>query len=126
MRAIGPRTGLNCLLNVPRDCLLCTPRRRLPLMPNTYPRTARQVALLWLILAIGLVAVGFRQFGATVSAQEWEPSIRAFERQDKLHPVPPGAIVFTGSCSICYLGSLRACIEALIVINRRFCRFEVR
>jgi len=89
-------------------------------MPNTYPRTARQGALLWLILAIGLVAVGFRQFGATVSAQEWEPSIRAFERQDKLHPVPPGAIVFTGSSSIAYWGSLVADMKPLIVINRGF------
>jgi lysophospholipase L1-like esterase len=89
-------------------------------MLNTYRRTARRGALLWSILCLGLLAIGFRQFRATVLAQEWEPSIRAFERQDKIHPVPPGAIVFTGSSSIAYWNSLVGDMKPLTVINRGF------
>ena len=67
-----------------------------------------------------MVGVSFRQFRATVSAQEWESSIRAFERQDKVHPVPPGGIVFTGSSSIAYWSSLAEDMKPLAVINRGF------
>lgn len=88
-------------------------------MLNTYRRAARS-ALLWSMLCLGLLAIGFRQFRATVSAQEWEPSIRVFERQDQIHPVPPGAIVFTGSSSIAYWSSLVADMKPLTVINRGF------
>src|SRR5207244_77618 len=51
-----------------------------------------------------------------VSAQEWESSIRAFEREDKVHPVPPGGIVFTGSSSIAYWSSLVEDMKPLAVI----------
>jgi lysophospholipase L1-like esterase len=80
----------------------------------------RRSALLWAVLCIAILAVGFRQFPATVSAQEWESSIRAFERQDEVHPVPPGVIVFTGSSSIAYWSSLVDDMKPLAVINRGF------
>jgi lysophospholipase L1-like esterase len=80
----------------------------------------RRSALLWTILLLGLLAVAFREFRATVSAQEWESSIRAFERQDKAHPVSPGGIVFTGSSSIAYWSSLENDMKPLAVINRGF------
>jgi lysophospholipase L1-like esterase len=86
-------------------------------MSNTYRHTVRGRALLWSILALGLLALGF---GVTVLAQEWEPSIRAFERQDKVQPVPPGIIVFTGSSSIAYWSSLVGDMKPLTVINRGF------
>lgn len=89
-------------------------------MLNAYIRVVRKGTLLWSILCLGLFAIGFRQFRATVSAQEWESSIRAFERQDKIHPVPPGAIVFTGSSSIAYWSSLVGDMKPLTVINRGF------
>jgi len=89
-------------------------------MLNTYGRSVRSRALLWSVLCLGILAVGFREFRATVSAQEWESSIRAFERQDKLHPVPPGVIVFTGSSSIAYWSSLVSDMKPLAVINRGF------
>lgn len=89
-------------------------------MSNTYRHTARGRALLWSMLALGLLALGFPEFRATVLAQGWEPSIRAFERQDKVHPVPPGIMVFTGSSSIAYWSSLVGDMKPLTVINRGF------
>src|SRR2546427_13147479 len=89
-------------------------------MLNTYCRSVRRIALLWSVLCLGILAVGFREFRATVSAQEWESSIRAFEREDKVHPVPPGGIVFTGSSSIAYWSSLVEDMKPLAVINRGF------
>ncbi len=89
-------------------------------MLNTYGRSVRRIALLWSVLCLGILAVGFREFRATVSAQEWESSIRAFERQDKIHPVSPGVIVFTGSSSIAYWSSLVSDMKPLAVINRGF------
>lgn len=74
----------------------------------------------WAVLCLGILGIGFREFRATVSAQEWESSIRAFERQDKVHPAPPGGIVFTGSSSIAYWSSLVEDMKPLAVINRGF------
>src|SRR3984893_11625622 len=89
-------------------------------MSNAYHRPPRGGTLLWTILFLGTLGVGFREFRATVSAQEWESSIRAFERQDKIHPVPPGVIVFTGSSSIAYWSSFADDMKPLAVINRGF------
>jgi lysophospholipase L1-like esterase len=89
-------------------------------MLGEYRRAVRRSALPWAILCVGMLAIGFREFRATVSAQEWESSIRAFERQDKVHPAPPGVIVFTGSSSIAYWDSLVDDMKPLAVINRGF------
>ena len=99
---------------------LIIPRRTLPRMLNMKKHSVRKRALLWTILFFGIVGAGFGEFGATAYAQEWEPSIRAFESQDKTHPVAPGAIVFTGSSSIAYWDSLVADMKPLTVINRGF------
>lgn len=96
------------------------PKRTLSLMQTTFPRSLRRRPLLWSILCLGILAFGFPEFRATVLAQEWEPSIRAFERQDKVHQVPPGVIVFTGSSSIAYWSSLVGDMKPLTVINRGF------
>jgi lysophospholipase L1-like esterase len=55
-----------------------------------------------------------------VGAQGWEPSIRAFEAQDKLNPPKPGVIVFTGSSSIRFWDTLVGDMKPLTVINRGF------
>src|SRR5260370_36381131 len=89
-------------------------------MRNTQTRPFRRRALLWSALCLGIVVFGFREFRTTVLAQEWESSIRAFERQDKIHPVPMGGIVFTGSSSIAYWSSLVDDMKPLAVINRGF------
>ena len=95
-------------------------RRTLPHMSKPNRRSVRNSALLWAILCVGILGIACREFRLTVLAQEWEPTIRAFERQDKIHPVPPGAIVFTGSSSIAYWGSLVNDMKPLTVINRGF------
>jgi len=89
-------------------------------MFNKDSRSFRTGALVWAILGLGILGAGFREFRATVSAQEWESSIRAFERQDKARPAPSGAIVFTGSSSIAYWSSLADDMKPLAVINRGF------
>lgn len=89
-------------------------------MLKIFRRPLRSSTFLWAILCLGILAVGIREFRGTVLAQEWEPSIRAFEREDKIHPVPPGAIVFTGSSSIAYWSSLVDDMKPLTVINRGF------
>jgi lysophospholipase L1-like esterase len=53
-------------------------------------------------------------------AQDWEPSIRKFEEQDKLNPPKSGSIVFTGSSSIARWETLAEEMEPLDVINRGF------
>jgi lysophospholipase L1-like esterase len=88
-------------------------------MRKTSSRVVKGSAVL-AFLFLGLLIIGFRQFRATVLAQEWESTIRAFERQDKEHPVPPGVIVFTGSSSIAYWNSLADDMKPLPVINRGF------
>ena len=95
-------------------------RRTLSGMLNTFRRALRSSILLGTILGLGLLAAGIREFRGTVLAQEWEPSIRSFERQDKVHPVPPGVIVFTGSSSIAYWSSLVDDMKPLSAINRGF------
>jgi lysophospholipase L1-like esterase len=89
-------------------------------MVNTSRYWLRSSTLLCAVVCLGLLAAAIREFRTTVLAQEWEPSIRAFERQDKIHPVPPGAIVFTGSSSIAYWSSLVDDMKPLTVINRGF------
>lgn len=89
-------------------------------MSNAHNHSLRKNVLLWTILCLGILGVAFRESGATAWAQEWEPSIRAFEQQDKVHPASPGVIVFTGSSSIAYWSSLVADMKPLTVINRGF------
>jgi lysophospholipase L1-like esterase len=70
---------------------------------------------------MGLVTVAFWQLGLPLWAQqEWEPTIRGFEQQDKAHPVPAGIVVFTGSSSIAYWSSLVSDMKPLNAINRGF------
>jgi lysophospholipase L1-like esterase len=109
-----------CFLPITQDCLLRIARRTLPHMRIPNSRSLRSSMLLWTILCAGILGVVFREFRATVSAQEWESSIRAFERQDKAHPVPSRVIVFTGSSSIAYWSSLENDMKPLAVINRGF------
>ncbi len=96
------------------------PRRTLSFMLKRYSRRFCKGAWPWTLLLLGILAIGFREFRATVLAQEWEASIRTFERQDKVHPLPPGVIVFTGSSSIAYWNSLPNDMKPLTVINRGF------
>jgi lysophospholipase L1-like esterase len=59
-------------------------------------------------------------FPPKVSAQGWEPAIRGFEEQDKVHPPKPGSIVFAGSSSFTFWDSLVSDMKPLDVVNRGF------
>jgi len=76
------------------------------------------------VLSVCLAGVGDCKysFGSTVlaQAQDWEPSIRKFEEQDKVNPPKLGSIVFTGSSSIARWETLSDEMKPLDVINRGF------
>src|SRR5258708_33500073 len=57
---------------------------------------------------------------ALAQTQNWEPSIRRFEEQDKINPPKLGCIVFTGSSSIARWETLVDEMKPLDVINRGF------
>ena len=65
-------------------------------------------------------ALALRSFLPAVSAQGWEPAIRDFEEQDKVHPPKPGCIVFAGSSSFRFWDTLVSDMKPLDVINRGF------
>lgn len=67
-----------------------------------------------------LLGIGMRAFLPSVRAQGWEPAIREFEEQDKVHPPKPDCIVFTGSSSFRYWDTLVSDMKPLDVINRGF------
>jgi lysophospholipase L1-like esterase len=72
------------------------------------------------ILAVLLMGLALRFYLPVVSAQGWEPAIRDFEEQDKVHPPKPGCIVFAGSSSIRFWDTLISDMKPLDVINRGF------
>jgi lysophospholipase L1-like esterase len=72
------------------------------------------------VFAALLLGLALRLFLPAVSAQGWEPAIRDFEDQDKIHPPKPGSIVFAGSSSFRFWDTLVADMKPLEVINRGF------
>jgi len=72
------------------------------------------------ISAVLLFGLGVRVFLPSVLAQGWEPAIRDFEDQDKIHPPRPGCIVFAGSSSFRFWDTLVSDMKPLDVINRGF------
>lgn len=67
-----------------------------------------------------LLGVGAHFAVPIVSAQGWEPAIRDFEEQDKIHPPKSGGIVFAGSSSFRFWDTLVSDMKPLDVINRGF------
>ena len=88
---------------------------RLPLAP-----AARKHLLGGGIFAALFLGLALRSFLPAVSAQGWEPAIRDFEEQDKIHPPKPGCIVFAGSSSFLFWDTLVSDMKPLDVINRGF------
>ena len=82
----------------------------------------RNLASFIIIFAI-LRGAGVRAYlMSTVWAQsqDWEPSIRKFEDDDKANPPKPGGIVITGASSIRRWDTLVAEMKPLEVMNRGF------
>jgi lysophospholipase L1-like esterase len=79
-------------------------------------RSCRQIAGVFVSAAVlwGIFSL------VAVQAQNWEPTIAAFEQQDKTRPVAPGGIVFTGSSSIVRWNTPGEDMKPLPVLNRGF------
>jgi lysophospholipase L1-like esterase len=88
---------------------------RLPLSPAA----RRNLLGVGLFTAL-LVCFGSRLSLRTVSAQGWEPAIRDFEEQDKIHPPKPGCIVFAGSSSFRDWDALVSDMKPIDAVNRGF------
>src|SRR5258708_12227974 len=84
----------------------------------------RKILASLVVLSVSLAGVGDCKYysGSTVlaQAQDWEPSIRKFEEQDKVNPPKLGSIVFTGSSSIARWETLADEMKPLDIINRGF------
>jgi lysophospholipase L1-like esterase len=93
-------------------------------MTQPINRLIRTTLASLILLSVCLAGVGDRKysFGSTALAQgqDWEPSIRKFEEQDKANPPKLGSIVFTGSSSIALWETLADEMKPLDVINRGF------
>ena len=83
----------------------------------------------WLALfalpGIGPALVGYKiwdEIRSTISEdpEVWERAIRAFEKQDRKHPPPKGAVVFAGSSSIRFWKTLAEDMAPLPVVQRGF------
>jgi lysophospholipase L1-like esterase len=93
-------------------------------MAQSINQLIRRALASLVVLSVCLAGVGDRKysFGSTVlaQAQDWEPSIRKLEEQDKVNPPKSGSIVFTGSSSIARWETLAEEMKPLDVINRGF------
>lgn len=93
-------------------------------MAQPISRLFRRTIAGLVVLSVCLAGVGDSKYSfvstALAQAQDWEPSIRRFEQQDKVNPPKLGSIVFTGSSSIARWETLADEMKPLDVINRGF------
>ena len=93
-------------------------------MPQPVTQAIRRTftGLVLLSLCLAGIAAGKHSFASTsaAQAQDWEPSIRKFEEQDKINPPKPGCIVFAGSSSFARWDTLVEEMKPLDVMNRGF------
>lgn len=88
-------------------------------------RRGRQVALGFAVSVLAVFA-GTAAFAFLLRprpnslSKQWEPEIRAFEQQDRMHRPQPGSIVFTGSSSFVRWSSLSKDMAPLPILNRAF------
>jgi lysophospholipase L1-like esterase len=100
--------------------MFLTTRYSLGLMRWSFNRDDRKTVVVAGFLLLMLAGLGGRIYLLTVFAQGWEPAIRDFEEQDKMHPPKPGCIVFAGSSSFRFWDTLISDMKPLDVINRGF------
>jgi lysophospholipase L1-like esterase len=89
-------------------------------MPWPVSAAARKYFIGSGICIVMLLGLDVRFFLPKVFAQGWEPAIREFEEQDKIHPPRPGCIAFAGSSSFRFWDTLVADMKPLDAINRGF------
>lgn len=87
--------------------------------PTSYQLRKNHACLILIFLLIG----GVREYLSSpvlAQSQDWEPSIRKFEADDKVNPPKPRGIVFTGASSIRRWDTLVEEMKPLEVLNRGF------
>src|SRR5437899_1107822 len=91
-------------------------------MAQPISQHVRRTLTSFVLLSVCLAGVADGKHHVASSApsqtQDWEPSIRKFEEQDKINPPQLGTIVFTGSSSIALWATLAEDMKPLVVINR--------
>jgi lysophospholipase L1-like esterase len=100
--------------------MLFRTRYRLGIMLWPFIPEDRKTLLVAGFMILMLAGFGGRLYVLTVVAQGWEPAIRDFEEQDKVHPPKSGGIVFAGSSSFRFWDTLVSDMKPLDVINRGF------
>lgn len=93
-------------------------------MPQRISRLTRRIVAGLIALTVCVASFACRKYFfvpvVLAQGQDWEPSIREFEEQDKVNPPKSGGIVFTGSSSIARWETLVNDMRPLDVINRGF------
>lgn len=93
-------------------------------MTQPVSQLIRRTLIGLVLFSVCLAGAGDRKYSfastALAQTQDWEPSIRKFEEQDKIAPPNSGCIVFTGSSSIARWDTLVEEMKPLDVINRGF------
>ena len=81
----------------------------------------RRKVLVWIAaVVLVLLAAGAFGFWAMGTSWFWAFQISSYERKDRIHPPPMGAIVFTGSSSIYFWDTLSEDMKPLDAIDRGF------
>ncbi len=92
-------------------------RRPFPFAPDDLPMRAclRLRDLLGFIALLAACSIH-----AAADPARWQAAIDAFVAADRLHPPPPGSVLFTGSSSIVKWCTLEADFPGVPVLNRGF------
>lgn len=77
------------------------------------------LALFFVVLLI-CWAISAYIFWSMGKARFWRGAVRRFEKADRVQPIPPGVIIFTGSSSINFWKTLARDMAPLSVVNRGF------
>src|SRR5258708_27237025 len=96
---------------------------RLPIMRQPISHRVRKNQTGLILIFLLLLGAGAREYWSSrvlAQSQDWEPSIRKFEADDKVNPPKAGEIVFTGASSIRRWDTLAEEMKPLEVMNRGF------
>ena len=79
-----------------------------------------RMKILMLLLACLVFGLVQSPAQAQSGSLQWEPAIRAFEKNDRIHPPPQNAVLFIGSSAIRKWTTLAKDFPGIPVINRGF------
>jgi lysophospholipase L1-like esterase len=83
-------------------------------------KTGLAIVVLIVIVVVGSISFGFYFVKNQPKAEFWESEIVKFEALDKENPPAPGQVLFIGSSSFRFWGSLAEDMAPLPILNRGF------